>query len=215
MSALHDHICTEGACQAIGGEKGHIVECVSGWLLLLFSTYRWKPIPHCTGRYTCREHRLSKLTPYDLLEECNRIHQLDSTAHSASVEHSAHHNTTSVENVSTSESTAPDCRQQWEFRGGNGKDEIIVTSMDSSASVGLITYVKKRADALALHLGAPGIRTAESAANVTHATYIHTLNSRSGFRRKLDALGYVFIGGTISGISLVPKDETTGDIPSS
>ncbi len=49
---------------------GHVEEIISGHLLRLYQTYRWKPLPNCTGRYTCREHNVvSKLSPLELLEQ--------------------------------------------------------------------------------------------------------------------------------------------------
>jgi hypothetical protein len=55
--------------QLIGGIKGHVEENISGTLLRLYQAYRWKPLPNCTGRYTCREHNVvSTLSPLELLD---------------------------------------------------------------------------------------------------------------------------------------------------
>jgi len=54
----------------IGGAKGHIEEVVHDPIFIaLHDSFRWKMIPNCTGRYTCRDHKLvSQLTPIKLLE---------------------------------------------------------------------------------------------------------------------------------------------------
>jgi len=53
-----------------GGDKGHITEVVHDPVFIkLFAQFRWKMIPNCTGRYTCRDHKLvCSVTPIDLLQ---------------------------------------------------------------------------------------------------------------------------------------------------
>ena len=54
--------------ETIGGIKEHIVEDIDGHILTLFRACKWKPIPRCTGRYTCCEHSVSEWTPRQLVE---------------------------------------------------------------------------------------------------------------------------------------------------
>lgn len=55
---------------SIGGGKGHIDEVVTDIIFITtYNSFRWKMIPSCTGRYTCRDHKtVSHLTPTRLLE---------------------------------------------------------------------------------------------------------------------------------------------------
>lgn len=54
--------------EEIGGSKGHLKETIHGRVLDLYRAFRWKPLPNCTGRYTCRDHaKVSHLTPLELL----------------------------------------------------------------------------------------------------------------------------------------------------
>ena len=60
---------TPKASVVIGGDKGHIQEEIDGNLARLYQAFRWKPLPNCTGRYTCRDHKkVSMLTPAELLQ---------------------------------------------------------------------------------------------------------------------------------------------------
>jgi hypothetical protein len=125
--------------ETIGGIKGHIVEEIDGHILTLFRACNWKPIPRCTGRYTCREHSASEWTPRELIEHAgivtdNKIWNL----------------------------TLP------------GRDKIEVVPLDAEKTVGVITYVKEE---ITEGLESPKKR------------YVHTLNTPSGFRRKLNAIG--------------------------
>jgi hypothetical protein len=125
----------------VGGWKGHVREDISGNILELFRAYRWKPIPNCTGRYTCRDHAVvSSLTPLELLLGC------------ANMEHPA----------------SP--WKQWEFRPREGRDDTIwVVPLDEEYTTGLITYQKTQ--------------------SLGPNRYVHTLNTKSGFRRKLEVVG--------------------------
>ena len=117
----------------IGGEKGHIEEVVQDPIFIAIYTYfRWKKIPNCTGRYTCRDHKaVSHLTPIQLLGH---------------------------------------------------KDPIYVIPFTSDGTTGLISYVKNQDD--------EGL------------SYVHTLNSASGFKRKLEAINV-----TLSAAYLVGRRE--------
>ncbi|KAL7486435.1 hypothetical protein ACHAW6_012030 [Cyclotella cf. meneghiniana] len=129
----------------IGGSKGHIEERINDPLfIIVYKAFRWKMIPNCTGRYTCRDHNaVSHLTPQQLLHACG-VHEaiIDSL-----VEYYV------------------------QFDEGKRKDPILVLPFASDHSTGLISY-RKSSDSEAFG-------------------YVHTLNSCSGFQRKLSALGVV------------------------
>ena len=140
----------------IGGEKGHIEEVVQDPIFIAIYTYfRWKMIPNCTGRYTCRDHKaVSHLTPIQLLGNAGIA------------------------------SSAIDQLQQYyiAFDNERQKDPIYVIPFASDGTTGLISYVKHQDD--------------ES------LTYVHTLNSASGFKRKLEAINV-----TLSEAYLVGRRE--------
>jgi tRNA (cytosine38-C5)-methyltransferase len=128
--------------KTVGGTKGHLQEEIDGPVLTLYQRYRWKMIPNCTGRYTCRDHeRASTLAPVDLLKE-------------AGIE--------------------PPPMSSWNvytFDHLQGRsDQVLVVPMNRERTVGLITFVKRQD------------------AN-SHFSYVHTLNTASGFRRKLEGIG--------------------------
>lgn len=130
----------------VGGDKGHEEERVSGPLLELYQTYKWKPIPKCTGRYTCRDHeQVSLLSPVAVLKE-GRI-----------------------------QGAMP--WKEYCFRLPGRSDEVVVLPMDLRFTVGMISYVK---------------------ATDVPTRYVHTLNTPSGFQRKLQAIGLRVNDGLIS-----------------
>lgn len=131
----------------IGGSKGHINEIVHDPLFItIYNAFRWKMIPNCTGRYTCRDHKaVSHLTPRQLLQACG------------------------IDKV-----TILSLREyKVEFDTERRKDPIHVIPFASDHSNGIISYVKF------------------SDGGDEVVSYVHTLNSGSGFQRKLDALGVV------------------------
>jgi hypothetical protein len=130
----------------IGGSKGHIEETVKDPLFItIYNAFRWKMIPNCTGRYTCREHKaVSHLTPWQLLQACG----VDESTIDSLVEYRV------------------------EFDQSRRKDPILVIPFANDQTVGLISYVK----------------TMDEGETVC---YVHTLNSGSGFHRKLCALDVV------------------------
>ena len=128
----------------VGGQKGHVQETIDGKLLELYQAHEWRMIPNCTGRYTCRNHAISRLTPRKLLQDANI------------------------------ECSFP----PKDFLLEGRKDKVVVMALDSHNKTGLISYAKE-----------DGIR------------YVHTLNTESGFRRKLNAIG---IAVTDSDITQVP-----------
>ena len=127
----------------IGGEKGHLEEIVDDPVFLaLYSQFRWKMIPNCTGRYTCRDHKIvSLLTPLKLIESTNIRDNFE--------------------------------QYQFTFPTNNRKDSIIVIPFSNDNRTGLISYIKHDSD------------------NADEIKYVHTLNSPSGFQRKLGAIGVI------------------------
>mmetsp|Transcript_29727 Transcript_29727/g.62613 ORF Transcript_29727/g.62613 Transcript_29727/m.62613 type:complete len:151 (+) Transcript_29727:302-754(+) len=132
---------TEGI--KIGGTKGHNEEVENDPIFItIYNSFRWKMIPNCTGRYTCRDHKaVSYLKPKMLLDA--------SGVDSASVDELQQYYVT--------------------FDAGIRKDPIYVVPFAENRLTGLITYVKRDDDGGCV-------------------SYVHTLNSESGFQRKLEAL---------------------------
>jgi hypothetical protein len=133
----------ESETETIGGIKGHIVEEIDGHILSLFRAYKWKPIPRCTGRYTCREHFVSEWTPRELVEHADIV--------------------------------VAD-KRSWSLTLPGRPDKIEVVPLDAEKTVGVITYVKE--ETIEGCLESPPKKR-----------YVHTLNTPSGFRRKLNAIG--------------------------
>ena len=54
---------------SVGGSKGHIAEDVHDPVFVeLYHKYRWRMIPSCTGRYTCKGHsKVCHLSPKELV----------------------------------------------------------------------------------------------------------------------------------------------------
>ena len=131
----------------IGGSKGHIEEIIHDSIFIaIYNAFRWKMIPNCTGRYTCRDHKaVSSLTPRQFLDACRIDH--------ATIELLVEYKII--------------------FDKDRRKDPIHVIPFGSDQTLGLISYVKYSCDG-------------EEA-----VSYVHTLNSKSGFKRKLDALNVV------------------------
>lgn len=126
---------------AVGGTKGHSPETIDGNLLHLYRSYRWKMIPNCTGRYTCREHELvSPLNPLAVLKRVG------------------------IEKIGNNSNCKP--LKEFQFELPDRPDRIIVVPLDDHNLTGMITFVKEEG-----------------------VSYAHTLNTPSGFRRKLEAIG--------------------------
>ena len=140
----------------IGGIKGHVPETIRGNLLRLYQAFQWKPLPNCTGRYTCREHKIaSPLPPLELLSRIG-IATLGDDYFAA-------------EKESSSSSSTHLPLQQYSFDLPGRSDRILVIPLDSRNHTGVITYEKSDGSG--------------------RTSYVHTLNSPSGFRRKLQAIG--------------------------
>lgn len=135
---------TEGI--QIGGAKGHIEEVENDPIFItIYNSFRWKMIPNCTGRYTCRDHKaVSHLTPTKLLEAAGISSSIVEKLHQYYVTFDT------------------------EIR----KDPIYVIPFADDGLTGLISYVKHGNDG-------DGVN------------YVHTLNSESGFQRKLEAINVI------------------------
>eukprot|EP00579_Thalassiosira_antarctica_P020309 CAMPEP_0201971206 /NCGR_PEP_ID=MMETSP0904-20121228/35884_1 /ASSEMBLY_ACC=CAM_ASM_000553 /TAXON_ID=420261 /ORGANISM="Thalassiosira antarctica, Strain CCMP982" /LENGTH=144 /DNA_ID=CAMNT_0048520511 /DNA_START=133 /DNA_END=564 /DNA_ORIENTATION=+ len=131
----------------IGGARGHIEEVEHDPIFVtIYNSFRWKMIPNCTGRYTCRDHKaVSHLTPTKLLEAAG----IDS-------------------------STVDKLQQYYvTFDTEIRKDPIYVIPFADDGLAGLISYVKQPRD------------------DGDCISYVHTLNSGSGFQRKLEAINVI------------------------
>lgn len=126
--------------EMFGGIKGHIVEEIDGHILTLFRTCKWKAIPRCTGRYTCREHSVSEWTPRELVEHAGIVAD----------------------------------KKSWSLTLPGRPDKIEVLPLDVEKTVGVITFVKEEI---------------VDGSGLSKKRYVHTLNTPSGFRRKLNAIG--------------------------
>mmetsp|Transcript_2093 Transcript_2093/g.6028 ORF Transcript_2093/g.6028 Transcript_2093/m.6028 type:complete len:203 (+) Transcript_2093:222-830(+) len=181
----------------IGGDKGHHVETISGHLLTLYNSYRWKMIPRCTGRYTCRDHALvSTLMPLQVLSKVGINYEEQTVAQTS---------------PSVAADSVPRPLRQYILSGISGKDRIIVVPLDGDNMVGLITYVKAD-DSSRVHVGeACGSETnndnkVDGSSDTTR--YVHTFNAASGFRRKLEAMG---ASVTDDGISYGGKHKNSAE----
>jgi len=103
----------------IGGEKGHVEEIVNEPVFVaMYNKYRWKLITNCTGRFTCRDHRIvSQMPPLQLI-----IHSLD------------------VNDTKTNSFK----RYYYTFED-ESKNPMIVIPFTEDHQTGLITYVKEHA----------------------------------------------------------------------
>lgn len=140
----------------IGGDKGHIEEIIHEPVFIaLYTTFRWKPIRNCTGRFTCLDHKIvSSMTPLTLL-------------HSSLPENTTDGNNTNISSF----------QQYYLSFEDKSKDPIIVIPFTDEHTTGLITYVKEKENKC---------RTSDSEEHTVN--YVHTLNSPSGFQRKLAAI---------------------------
>jgi hypothetical protein len=159
----------------VGGTLGHVQETMDGLLLVLFRApfCDWRPIRNCTGRYTCR--RRDALTDHH-----PHPSQMDPMA-------LINHAIADSENMT-------DCGFGWFFFGNNNNnnnkvqefdpapgrnDRILVLPLDPLQQTGIITYVKQK----------KGPQSVASKSSNFEYTYVHTLNTKSGFQRKLQAVG--------------------------
>lgn len=162
----------------IGGSKGHDGEVISGNLLRLYEGYKWRMIPNCTGRYTCRSHaEASTQPPLELLQKIG-IASVDICSGKADGMVLAFTETKAAAATTTSGVTSS--LVQYCFDDISGKDPIIVVPLDDCNRVGLITYIKTTTE---------GVEKEEKKGMEAERYYVHTLNATSGFRRKLEAMG--------------------------
>ena len=163
----------------IGGEKGHVIETITGPLLELFQSplLQWKPIPRCTGRYTiiCRDHHsfiVSNKTPRQILLHVG---------------------------------IAPLYEKELEFDLPGRRDKVLVLPLDEKNCTGIITYVKKPATTTTTTTTTTtdddddndDCRELDDEETMT-VRYVHTLNTPSGFRRKLEAMGFTVSDSNIT-----------------
>lgn len=143
----------------VGGTKGHVIETiVDPSLLTLYCHYRWKMIPNCTGRYTCRDHhKVSTLSPLQLLEDAN---------------------VGAKTFIAESGRGGGGLQKVHTFHLPNRTDRVMIVPLDVEKTVGLITFEK---------YSTRSIEVGED--NKVQRSYVHTLNTVSGFRRKLTAIG--------------------------
>ena len=164
-------------CITVGGSKGHIVETIEGSLFQLYSHYRWKMISNCTGRYTCREHCTTNIKPLELIQNAGIEILLEksvpsSTGNENDDEEQNHHD--SDKKVSS--------LKQWEFRLPGRPDRLLIVPLDDQNTIGVITYEK-------LNNNINNKEDDKESTNRAKYKYVHTLNTISGFRRKLNAVG--------------------------
>mmetsp|Transcript_15765 Transcript_15765/g.34127 ORF Transcript_15765/g.34127 Transcript_15765/m.34127 type:complete len:152 (-) Transcript_15765:1232-1687(-) len=134
---------------SIGGTKGHIEEVVKDPIFITtYNSFRWKMIPNCTGRYTCRDHKaVSHLTPTKFLEA-----------------------------VGIDSSTIAELQQYYVvFDKEKRKDPIFVVAFADDGLTGIISYVKHQDN------------------DEESISYVHTLNTASGFQRKLEAIHVILL----------------------
>lgn len=145
---FHNNNWTHSTSVTVGGEKGHDLEDIHGNILQLYTSYRWKMIPNCTGRYICRDHEtITTLTPLQVLERVGI-----------------------VEGVG----------KEFQFKLPGRADMVIVVPLDPSNRTGLITFHKQDRN-----------------------SFVHTLNTPSGFRRKLNAIGILVTDESMSLIGAI------------
>ena len=166
---------------SIGGSKGHVREEVNanGLFAKVFVAYRWRMIPNCTGRYTCRDHGLvSHLNPMQLLK-----HYSESSEHSNSSEQ--------VQSCSTHFNFR---QNEFTFPNHDRKDPIIVIPFDDTNQTGFISYIKnnKNYNNIKSNNSTCNFQDKDSTSSENeYHYYVHTLNAPSGFQRKLKAIGII------------------------
>ncbi len=117
-------ISSDDRIMTIGGINGHIEESIGGNLLRLYEAYRWKPLPNCTGRYTCRDHKLvSSRPPLEILAQAG-IYFLESSS-------------------STTQNLPLTIRS---FQLPGRADTVLVVPLDTLSLTGMITFEKRQAD---------------------------------------------------------------------
>lgn len=170
----------------IGGNLGHIEESIDGDLLRLWKApfCEWRPIRDCTGRYTCREKKSDVFSGAEHKEEGNTKEK--ETSEAIIVPSSL--DPLELIQIAIAKSDAkldefiiahkPFWKIQKFDPPAGRKDCVWVLPLDAEQTIGIISYVKeedvvKRGDE-----------------NVpTKKRFVHTLNSPSGFQRKLEAVG--------------------------
>jgi hypothetical protein len=178
MSSSNSETATNSL--SIGGTHGHVEESIGGDLLNLWRApfCEWKPIRNCTGRYTCREKKPAAAS--ELNNNSNRSqHCLPSALDPLELIHSALQET--EENPTQESDTLR--RPYWnieKFDPPSGRTDCVwVLPLDAEKTVGIISYVKEETIDGNEHEDTP---------TPTKRRFVHTLNSPSGFQRKLEAV---------------------------
>ena len=178
----------------IGGSKGHVLETIDAQsdplFVQLYKSFRWKMIPNCTGRYTCRDHKLvSHLTPMQVIHQCTCI----CTTHAAGDDGDDGDDDELY--ISAVTCSSPACGggslKEYSFEFPNKEqrqDAIIVIPFDDeNKQTGLISYIKEQQ-----HKQMSSTISSSRSTSIisrSHHHFVHTLNAPSGFQRKLEAIG--------------------------
>jgi hypothetical protein len=157
-----------------------VKESIQGRVFLqLWDMYHWKMIPNCTGRYTCRDHTMvSTVSPQTLVQTAITAVSQEATA------------AVKDGSISDSNSSLPRC---YTFlskdlgRGNSRPDDILVIPLDEEHSTGIISYRKLPSKKDNTHDDDDSSCTLNMQS--LQYTYVHTLNTKSGFQRKLEAMG--------------------------
>lgn len=206
----------------IGGVKGHVTEVIDGHLLTFYQQYRWKMIPNCTGRYTCRDTHISRLSPVQLIQTVFSGSDTDDSCCMIPSAFVGNDDDLTSASKTTTFTTAPrmidnennckgDAWKLYQFIIPSRVDAIIVIPFDNINETGLITYVKDVKLEKQQNVEQTASRaTTETTSSLTSSDvrYVHTLNTKSGFRRKLQAVGIYVDDGTIR---LVPNQPTINE----
>mmetsp|Transcript_20157 Transcript_20157/g.28542 ORF Transcript_20157/g.28542 Transcript_20157/m.28542 type:complete len:208 (-) Transcript_20157:238-861(-) len=171
----------------IGGSKGHILETIEGDLLKLYKAFRWKMIPRCTGRYMCRDHSIvSHLRPNELVRKaCIQLEEEEEDKQEARDLQIIGTKVETNRGDNKCDRSSFLHKKEWECQLSGREDTIIVFPLDDQNTTGIITYVKKaksRESDITSHNSVQEHHSSKT-------SYVHTLNSRSGFRRKLEGVG--------------------------
>mmetsp|Transcript_12167 Transcript_12167/g.18028 ORF Transcript_12167/g.18028 Transcript_12167/m.18028 type:complete len:227 (+) Transcript_12167:2074-2754(+) len=194
----------DGDFLMVGGAKGHIIERMDGFLLQLYNAFTWKMIPNCTGRYTCKNHKIvSVMEPIEMLHQSGitaakmfsfssssfQREKLTTPKAASFLQHKEQpKKKESVDNGRDEDDDRSCCWKQWEFSLPGRQDCVLVIPLDEMNQTGVITYVKIENNVDSAKQKESETETAETGMAISKK-YVHTLNTPSGFRRKLEAIG--------------------------
>ena len=206
MSEEEEHE-EEGGKLSIGGTQGHVEEAIEGDLLKLWRApfCDWRPIRNCTGRYTCRcpknKNKKKEFQEGPIKEEEDEHSDVIPSALDplqliqAALQRGFHSNSSNSNNKS-----------YWKiekFDPPAGRSDCVwVLPLNEEQTVGIISYVKDEEEETVSSTTATTTddnnntgtttTTTTTTNNNNNATtqrrFVHTLNSPSGFQRKLEAI---------------------------